>query len=437
MALGQWMRKLFTRSEAAPAPAVASGNGSRGGLTFNSPEGAYFGGAYFHGSAYWSENLAGVCSAVTIISRTIASLPALVYQQTPEGRLEVDDHPVARLLRRPDGGDGIMTWPDFCEWWVASALLNGNGLAAIADDGAGRPTALKPIPWWSANPMVHPDTGKVTFQIAVSNLPWWPSFSPTIIGSSDVFWLRDRVDTVLGRSALSRAPSVLAIASNAQDFAERTFANGAKLSGAISHPGKLSKEAGDRIAQSWRDTHSGAPNAGKVLVLEEAMSFAPLQMSLEDAELLASRKFETEEIARLFNIPLPILNIWDHSTFTNSDTASQWFGQLTLAPWCRKIEAEAGRVLFNDPSYHLEIDLSALMRGSFATRIQSEINLVRSGILTANEVRLAEGWPAMPGGDVLQAQAVGGRPAGTADGAGDALPRPGGNGLDGAPAGTA
>ena len=146
-------------------------------------------------------------------------------------------------------------------------------------------------------------------------------------------------------------------------------------------------------------------------------------MTLEDAELLASRKFQTEEIARLFNIPLPILNIWDHSTFTNSDTASQWFGQLTLAPRCRKIEAELSRVLFNDASYHLEIDLSALMRGLFSTRIQSEINLVRAGILSADEVRTTEGWPARGGkADELVMASTGGKPPGTEDGTGDEFP---------------
>jgi HK97 family phage portal protein len=304
-------------------------------------------------------------------------------------------------------------------------LTLGNGLAAIEDDGRGAPVRLRPIPFWCSNPVVDPDSGRVTFHISASNLPWWPSFSPTTVSSSDCLWLRDRTDNaILGRSALSRAPQVLDIASEAQSFAQGTFRQGAKLSGAFCHPGRLSKEGVDNLSQSWKTSQAGPQNAGKIVILEEGMQFQPLSMTLEDAELLASRKFEKEEIATLFNIPLPILNIWDHSTFTNSDTASQWFGQLTLAPWCRKIEAEFARVLFNDASYHVEIDLAALMRGSFATRIQSEINLVRAGILTANEVRLAEGWPAMEGGDKLMAQSVGGRPPGTADGRGRFAARP-------------
>lgn len=415
MALGSWMRSMFTRP---PAPE------RRAGIT---PDSAYFTGAYFGGSPWWAENLATVVSAVTIISRTIASLPVYVYRSTPEGRIGVDDHPVSRLLARPDGDDGIMSWPDFAEWWVASTLLNGNGLASIEDDGAGRPVRLRPIPWWCSNPVVNPNSGRVSFQIAASNLPWWPNFSPTTISASDALWLRDRTDSgVIGRSALSRAPSVLQLAHEAQGFAQGMFGSGAKLSGALTFPGRLGLEATNRIAQSWKDTHAGPWKAGRVVVLEEGGTFSPMAMTLEDAELLASRKFMAEEIARLFNIPLPLLNIWDHSTFTNSDTASQWFGQLTLAPWCRKIEAEASRVLFNDPSFHLEIDLSALMRGSFATRIATEISMVRSGILSADEVRVAEGYPARGGAaGELQPQAIGGRPQNVGDGQGDSLPEPG------------
>lgn len=415
MALGAWMRRLFS----LPAP----GPERRQVMALDTPMQAFFQGAYFAGAPYWAENVAAVTSAVTIISRTIASLPARVYQETDRGRVERPDHPVQRLIARPDGGDGLLSWPDFCEWWVAQALTLGNGLAAIEDDGRGAPVRLRPIPFWLSNPLINPDTGHVQFHVSATNLPWWPSFSPTTISSSDCVWLRDRTDAaVLGRSALSRAPQVLDIASEAQTFAANTFRQGAKLSGALKHPGRLGKEAADNLAATWKTTHAGPANAQKIVILEEGMSFEVLSMTLEDAELLASRKFNTEEIARLFNIPLPILNIWDHSTFTNSDTASQWFGQLTLAPWCRKVEAEFARVLFNDPSYHLEIDLSALMRGSFQTRIQAEINMVRAGVLTPNEMRLAEGWPAMEGGDKLQPQAVGGRPPGTGDGEGDAMP---------------
>jgi HK97 family phage portal protein len=402
----------------------------QGGLVLSTPMEAFYSGAYFSGAPYWSENLSAVTSAITLISRTIAACPAYVYRETPKGREPAPDHPVQKLILRPDGGDGILAWPDFCEWWVSQVLTLGNGLAAIEDDGRGVPIRLRPIPFWLSNPLINPNTGAVTFHVMATNLPWWPAFSPTTVSSSDCLWLRDRTDSaILGRSALSRAPEVLSLATAAQSFSERMFNGGAKLSGIFRHPGKLGVEAVNNISQSWRDAQAGPQNAGRIIVTEEGMDFQSMAMTLEDAELLASRKLNNEDIARLFNIPLPLLNIWDHSTFTNADSAEQWFGQLTLLPWCRKIEAEFSRVLFNDPSYHLEIDLSALMRGSFQSRIQAEINLVRAGILSADEVRIAEGWPARGGkADELIAQATGGRPDQTGDNEGLTQPPPGGNG---------
>lgn len=420
--IGALLRRLI-KGAAEPATLLANNGGGARGTVMGGPSAAWFGGGYPNFAA---ENLAAVVSAVTLISRSIGSLPWLIYQETAQGRVERPDHPIARLLRRPDGTDGILTLADMAETWVSSALLFGNGLLAIEDGANGSPTRLKPIPWNAANPTIG-RSGRVVFNVAGAGLPWWPSGSSTAVSSSDVLWLRDRTDTsgVYGRSALSRAPSTLAIAHQSQSFAQQTFAAGAKLSGVLKHPAHLSKEASDNLARSWKDSYAGPPNAGGTVVLEEGMDFLPLAMTLEDAQLLLSRKFETEEIARLFNIPLPLLNIWDHSTFTNSDTASQWFGQLTLAPWCRKIELEFSRTLFNDPSYHLEIDLSALMRGSFASRIQSEIAMVRAGVLSQDEMREIEGWPRRGGSaDQLQPQAVGGRPA-VPDGAGDTLPAPG------------
>jgi HK97 family phage portal protein len=423
------LARLLRRDAPGAAVAAPVAVANAGGASPALPSWGWGGGAWGSGmtgypyGGYFQENLASIVSAVTIIARTIASLPPRVYQSVDGGRVEVLNHPVVALLHRPNSLQG---WPDLCEQWIASALLAGNGLLYITDDGRGAPTELRALPWWLSNPQIMRD-GRVMFYPAATRLPGWPDASPPrVVSTEDVMWLRDRADNIFGRSALSRAPMVAQAAINSAQFAASMFANGAKLSGVISHPGQLSREVSERIGASWHDTHAGPFSSSKVAILEEGMKFEALSMTLEDAELLASRKFEIEEVARLYNVPLPILNVWDHSTFTNSDTASQWFGQLTLAPWARKIEAEASRVLFNDPSYHLEIDLSALMRGSFVARTQAEIALVRAGILSADEIREQEGYSRRGGdADKLMAQSIGGRPTGTADGTGDDMPTPG------------
>jgi HK97 family phage portal protein len=124
-----------------------------------------------------------------------------------------------------------------------------------------------------------------------------------------------------------------------------------------------------------------------------------ISATAEDSEVLASRKFAAEEIARLYGVPPPLVGIWENSNFANSQQANVWFGVNTLEPWCRAIEAEFARSVFSDPArFHLEIDLSQLLRGDYATRAQVGINLLRAGALTANELRAEIGYNPLPGG---------------------------------------
>ena len=222
-----------------------------------------------------------------------------------------------------------------------------------------------------------------------------------------------------------------------QEFATYLWDNVGTPNLALTHPGRLGKETADNLAQSWRETHAGTRSARKVVVLEEGMKADPLAASAEDSEVLDSRRFAAEEIARLFGVPPPLVGIWNYSSFTNSQQASIWFGANTLAPWCKAIEAEFARSIFNDPArFQLEIDLSGLLRGDYATRAQVGTNLVRAGIITQNEARHDLGYPPKAGGDRLVMQSTGGRPPGPGDGEGDEPPAPA-NGSGGRPNGSA
>jgi HK97 family phage portal protein len=391
------------------------------------------------GARLLPENLAVVVACVNAIAAAIASLPARVFQETDDGkRLDRPDHPVARMIRQPNA---LQTWSDFLEWLIASALLQGNAVAAIDHDGAGRPTALYPIPWWACQPILVPTSGagfsspyvpnsRLVFDVMQTMMPWplasKPAGFPTRYFADEVVFLKDRSDDgILGRSRISRAPDVLACGLGAQGFSSGIWQNGASLSGVLTFPGKLGKEASDHLAQSWRDVHSGGMNAGKTVVIEEGGKFDALGVSPEDAELLASRQFSVAELARLFGVPPPIIGDWTHSTFTNSATATLWFGSLTLLPWVQKIEREFDRVIFNDPTCHLAIDLGGMMRGDYDTRTTANVNMVRAGVMTADEARREEGLDPRGGeADQLRPQAVGGAP-GQAD-AGEPEPRPNG-----------
>src|SRR4029077_4419681 len=147
--------------------------------------------------------------------------------------------------------------------------------------------------------------------------------------------------------------------------------------------GNITPEGLRRAESFFEGRYAGAENAKRIFWGDKDTTFTPISVSPEDAEVLASRRFSGEEIARLFNVPPPIIGDLSHGTFTNSETAGRWFAQFTLSPWANKLEAEFSRSVFADPSgtTHMEIDLSGIMRGDYAARWTANVAAVQAGIL--------------------------------------------------------
>ena len=340
-------------------------------------------------SARMAENLATVVACTNAISSGIAALPATVYRAEGMGRVEVPGHPVTRLLRSPNPRQ---TWPDWCEFTLAQCLLRGNALSVVERDGAGRPTGLVPVPWQCVSLQILP-TGRLAYDVVMTAAPYGgPAVSRRYL-EGEVFHLRDRSDDgIVGRSRISRAPAVLEAATGLQDYSSAIWENAATPSGILTLPPGIKAAGKERAEAHFNERHTGTRNAKRVLFADKDSVFTPLSVSLEDAEVLASRQFSVIELCRLFNVPPPIVQDYSHATFTNAPQASTWFATNTLTPWARKLEAEFSRSVFSDPAFHIEVDLSGLVRGDYATRWTANVAAVAANILTADEVRAQEGY---------------------------------------------
>jgi HK97 family phage portal protein len=349
-----------------------------------------------------AEGLATVLACVSAISSAIGSLPAYVYRRDPAGRAEDVTHPVNRLIRQ--GPNPWQTWPELVEWLVASALLRGNALAEIETDGRGAVTGLAPIPWGGVSVQLLP-SGRLAYDVTFFNGIVGGTGKVRRLLADEVLHLRDRSDDgLIGRSRLARAAETVGAALAVQEFAGAMYRHGVNPSGALQADGRLSDASMARLATEFRNAFAGAGNAAKALVLDQGIKWQQISISPEDAELLASRRFSTEELARIFQVPPPLVGIWDHSSFTNSETAGRWFAQHTLTPWIRKIEAEFGRSVFGAGSAsYLELDLSGFLRGDPGERWRTYDIAIRNRVLTPNEIRDAEGWNPRPGGDEFPA----------------------------------
>lgn len=357
---------------------------------FGAGIGIGFGGTTAPGNTFTgalaAENVATITASVQLIASTIGSLPATVYRRTEAGRIAAPDHPVSRLVKRPNDRQ---TWPDFIEWLTAQILLFGNGLALIETDGNGQASALLPIPWQHVIPVLIPETRRLAFDVLQIG-PWGGTGLPRRVLDTELLHVRDRSDDgYLGRSRLSRSPATIEAALGLQEYSVSIWKNGANLSGVIKHPGRLNETGRQFLIEQFNQRYAGAANAKRTLLLDEGMSFDATSNSPEDAEVLASRRFSTEDCARLMGVPPPLVGIWDHSSFTNSATASSWMGTFTILPLVRKIEAEFSRTVFADPAgpFHLELDMTSLMRGDSTSQQASNVANVAAGIMSVDEAR--------------------------------------------------
>jgi HK97 family phage portal protein len=327
----------------------------------------------------------------------MASLPAYVYRKIGAGR-EIDEaHPVARLIA--SGPNQHQTWADWIEWTMASVLLRGNALSEIVTDGRGSVTELLPIPWeWCAVQLLP--NGRLVYDVSEITSVYGGIGGTRRLLQDEVFHLRDRTDDgLIGRSRLQRAAAVIQAGLSIQTFANQLYENGVNPSGALEVAGRLNEEQFKLLRKRFSEIYAGSSNAAKAMVLDQGITWKQISISPEDAEFLASRRFTSEELARIYNVPPPIAGDLTHGTFSNVETLLRWFAQNTLSPWIRKVESEFSRSVFSSATsgtHRLEIDLSGLMRGDPAQRWTAWEIAVRNNILTPDEVRQEEGWNPRP-----------------------------------------
>jgi HK97 family phage portal protein len=339
-------------------------------------------------------SVATVFSCVQGIASAIGSLPAMVMRWEGDRRVEAPSHPLQRLIDR--GPNEQQSWSDWLEWTMASVLLRGNALSEIRVDAAGRLAELIPIRWDLVGVVDLPGD-RLAFDVSNER-----TGGSRRLLRDEVFWLRDRSDDGrVGVSRLRRAAGVLGAAQAINAFAGSLFKNGVNPSGTIQLEGKLSPEGFDQLRERWRQLYSGSRNAGAAMILDQGAKWQQLGINPDSAELLASRRFSCEEIARIFNTPPIMVGIWDNASFTNSEQASRWYASHCLQPWVQKIQREAKRSLFSAEAavnHELTLDMSDLLRGSQLERWQANKLAIESGALDPDEIRQLENWPPRPAG---------------------------------------
>jgi HK97 family phage portal protein len=337
-----------------------------------------------------------VYACVRVLSEAIAQLPLHVYQYTDKGKERVPQHPLYFLLH--DQPNPEMTSFVFRETLMSHLLIYGNAYAQIIRNGRGDVIGLYPL---------MPDKVKVDrdehnrliyiysrYDEANPNLK---SQGDIVLRSEDVLHIPGLgYDGLVGYSPIAMAKNAIGLAIACDEYGATFFANGASPSGVLEHPGVIKNP--ERVRDAWQRAY-GSGNAHRTCVLEEGMKYTPISIPNNEAQFLETRKFQIEEIARLYRVPLHMIGDLDHATFSNVEHLSLDFVKYSLDPWIVRWEQGLQKALLSDNEkgkYFVKFNVDGLLRGDYASRMQGYSVGIQNGFLCPNDVREFENMNLIP-----------------------------------------
>mgnify|MGYP003671519003 FL=1 len=332
-----------------------------------------------------------VFACVRVLSESVASLPIDIIKDVNGDKTVDKDHPVYKLLaQRPNNYMTSFTWRQIL---MTNLVLNGNSYFNIIRDTSARPVSLEYIP--SENVDVKLQGGEIFYEIKEGGDGFGPTVESKIIKHDDMLHFQGlSYDGIKGRSVIETHRDSFGLSIAANKYGGAYYGNAASPSGILSHPGKLSKEAADRLKFSWNSSYGNGPmNAHKTAILEEGMSFKPVSMNPQDADFLNTRKFQVTEIARIFRVPPHMIGDLDRATFTNIEQQGIDFLTHTLRPYLINLEEELERKLFREneqDTYKIMFNANGMLRGDSEARAKFYKDMSSIGVLSINDIRRME-----------------------------------------------
>jgi len=346
-----------------------------------------------------------VYACVRILAEAIAGLPLHIYRYKKDGGKEKAlTHPLYYLLH--DEPNPEMTSFVFRETLMSHLLLWGNAYAQIIRDGAGRVLALYPL-LPSKMTVDRAPNGELYYTYRRDS-----EESRTNSKAGLVYLRSDEVlhipglgfDGLVGYSPIAMAKNAIGMAIACEEYDASFFANGANPGGVLEHPGVLKDPA--KVRESWNAVYQGSANAHRIAVLEEGMKFQQIGIPPEQAQFLETRKFQINEIARIFRVPPHMVGDLEKSSFSNIEQQSLEFVKYTLDPWVVRWEQALQKALLlpsEKRKYFVKFNVDGLLRGDYASRMNGYAVARQNGWMSANDIRELEDMnriPAELGGDL-------------------------------------
>ena len=354
--------------------------------------------------------MTAVYCCVRILSEAVASLPLQFYRYTDDGGKEkAVEHPLYFLLH--DEPNPEMTSFIFRETLMTHLLLWGNAYSQIIRNGKGEVVALYPL-MPDRMKVDRDEHGRLYYEYTVydpddvDGRKGTDKVGRTVrLQPHDVLHIPGLgFDGLVGYSPIAMAKNAIGLAIATEEYGSKFFANGAAPSGVLEHPGTIKDPS--KVRESWQVTFGGSGNANKIAVLEEGMKYTPISISPEQAQFLETRKFQIDEIARIFRVPPHMIGDLEKSSFNNIEQQSLEFVKYTLDPWVSRWEQAMVRALLTPDEkkrYFFKFNVDGLLRGDYQSRMNGYATARQNGWMSANDIRELENLdriPAEQGGDL-------------------------------------
>lgn len=343
--------------------------------------------------------LSAIWACTRIIAEAIGSMPLNVYRvdQATGERTLARDHYLYHLFKGK-----VNRWQTRQEYFESIAyqlVLLGNDYSAIQRNGRGEPIALIPLMSKQMEVALE-DSGERLYR-------YTDGANVNIYAEQTIWHNKIFGNGIVGLSPLDYARNSIAVGQASEQAVSKIYESGGKPSGVLSVDKVLSEEQRDRIRQNYKSLSEGDDN--RLFVLEAGIKYTQVSLSPQDIELLASRRFQIEDICRFMGVPSILVNDTQAGTTWGSGISQivQGFYKFGLRPYLERYEASINANLLRPDErdiIEVEFDFNSLLRPDLNERLKGYREAVQGGLMAPNEGRKMEGWQPKEGGDSLYMQ---------------------------------
>lgn len=328
-------------------------------------------------------------AAVNLISSSIGQMHWEVKSKVDEDI--PDNFYVDNLFK-----DALLTQFTMTKNMIKDVLLHGNGFAYINRDQRGMPVSLTYLPFGDVTIMYNPINRTLFYQV--------PRLGKSLVEPINIIHINmHSEDGIHGKSILTFAGNTIKLSGNAEKAATDFFASGMSVNGVLSTDvPRLTKDQRQVIAEAWLNSQVGRGSG--IAVLENGMKYQPVSSNSKDGQLLETRVFNIQEVARWFNISPVLLGDLTKTSYNNLEQAQLQLVTNTLAPFVQCLEQELNRklILPNDQTkYYIDIVEEDIIKQDKQSQVNYLSTLVNTGIISRNEARKQLGFGPIEGGDEL------------------------------------